>query len=182
MKKEEFMIHLKNENTDPELIAYYDELIFDMIEAGEDEESIINGLNQKKVINSFIYTKNKEKLEKESKGNTTKAAWIVVLLLLSTPVTIPLGISLIVTIISLLAVGLSLFVGGLGIFISGILTTINIMTGSYSIGYILINIGIHLVGLSILSILAMFFIKYTMKLLRVIFVKLFTIGQKKEVK
>jgi len=178
MNKEQFMKQLKIENTDPDLIAYYDELISDMIEQGESEESIIIGLNQKKVINNYIYIKNKEKLDKESKGNATKAVWIVILLLFSSPVLFPLGIVLVVLLITFFIVGLALLGSALAVLISVFYSTITLIAQQGSIGLVLLSIGAHLVALSILVILGTLFIKGFSEGIKKIIVKLFGIGRK----
>ena len=151
MNKEEFLAELKKELNNAKLdskslIAYYDELISERIDAGEKEKDIIKSIGD---IKTLVKTLKLEKALDEAKVKPSVPAGTKVLLailsLFSLPVLLPLLIVFIVLILCLFIVIISLMIAfgsaifGVGAFIFAAIATI--FHSGLGIGILLIVIG-----------------------------------------
>ena len=100
MSKKTFLDKLERE-TDKSVANYYEELISDRVEAGEDEQKVIASYDIRRIAAESRYKESKAELEKLSKDNRRWKTWVVILALFSAPVTIPLGFAFLVVIFSL---------------------------------------------------------------------------------
>lgn len=100
MKKQEFLQELRmslKQFPDAEIkevLSYYEEMIGDKIEQGEEEEAVIEALGSIKVISARIQTDLMDLRLKENKNIVkTSNNFFIVLMLCASPALIPLGIA-----------------------------------------------------------------------------------------
>lgn len=139
-------------------ISYYKEYIDEMnLKEGEDVTATIGQPKDvAKAILSEVKEKhiNEQKEKKSAKGGAT-VIWLVVLGLLSAPVSIPLGIVAIVVIfavaISVISVFLSIVVTVIAMVFAGILALLAIFTAvTFPQGLMCLGIGLTLIGFGVL--------------------------------
>lgn len=164
MNKAEFTEQLKaalkglSEEDLKKSVDYYEEMIDDRMEDGIPEEEAINGLGsideiKNKILKEIpIVNIVKEKI-KPKRG---LAGWEIALLVIGSPVWVPIALSLIITGLSIYMtfwiIILSLYVTDLSLFLSGILGIVAafMQTNGFATGLFLSGIGITLTGVSVL--------------------------------
>ena len=139
-------------------VDYYEEMIDDRMEDGIPEEESVNGLGsideiKDKILKEIPITNIvKEKI----KPKRSLAGWEIALLVIGSPVWVPIVLSLIITGLSIYMtfwiIILSLYVTDLSLFISGILGIVAafMQTNGFATGLFLSGIGITLTGVSVL--------------------------------
>ncbi len=139
-------------------VDYYEEMIDDRMEDGIPEEEAVNGLGsideiKNKILKEIpIVNIVKEKI-KPKRG---LAGWEIALLVIGSPVWVPIVLSLIITGLSIYMtfwiIILSLYVTDLSLFLSGILGIVAafMQTNGFATGLFLSGIGITLTGVSVL--------------------------------
>ena len=139
-------------------VDYYEEMIDDRMEDGIPEEEAVNGLGsideiKDKILKEIPITNIvKEKI----KPKRSLAGWEIALLVIGSPVWVPIVLSLIITGLSIYMtfwiIILSLYVTDLSLFISGILGIVAafMQTNGFATGLFLSGIGITLTGVSVL--------------------------------
>ena len=139
-------------------VDYYEEMIDDRMEDGIPEEEAVNGLGsideiKDKILKEIPITNIvKEKI----KPKRSLAGWEIALLVIGSPVWVPIVLSLIITVLSIYMtfwiIILSLYVTDLSLFLSGILGIVAafMQTNGFATGLFLSGIGITLTGVSVL--------------------------------
>ena len=139
-------------------VDYYEEMIDDRMEDGIPEEEAVNGLGsideiKDKILKEIPITNIvKEKI----KPKRSLAGWEIALLVIGSPVWVPIVLSLIITGLSIYMtfwiIILSLYVTDLLLFLSGILGIVAafMQTNGFATGLFLSGIGITLTGVSVL--------------------------------
>lgn len=139
-------------------VDYYEEMIDDRMEDGIPEEEAVNGLGsideiKDKILKEIPITNIvKEKI----KPKRSLAGWEIALLVIGSPVWVPIVLSLIITGLSIYMtfwiIILSLYVTDLSLFLSGILGIVAafMQTNGFATGLFLSGIGITLTGVSVL--------------------------------
>ena len=139
-------------------VDYYEEMIDDRMEDGIPEEEAVNGLGsideiKDKILKEIPITNIvKEKI----KPKRSLAGWEIALLVIGSPVWVPIMLSLIITGLSIYMtfwiIILSLYVTDLSLFLSGILGIVAafMQTNGFATGLFLSGIGITLTGVSVL--------------------------------
>jgi len=148
MTKKKFLDQLR-QTTDSSVADYYEEVISDRVEAGEDEETVVASYDIKKIAAESRYKESKAELEKLSKENRKWKVWVVVLALFSAPITIPLGIAFIAVIFSLGIAAISIAAVAITAPVWGIIGGIQVMAGGGGAwaGILLISAGLLILGL-----------------------------------
>lgn len=130
-----------------EIISYYQEMMDDKLEHGDDIDEVLDAYEPQAIARQMIpevMTRRKHTVKKASSN-----AWLIVLLLFSTPILIPLG----VVYLSLMIVALSLIISGVAVMISGFGAVVIQIVRSLSMGLafsdMMLSIGIALVALVI---------------------------------
>ncbi|MCL2569780.1 MAG: hypothetical protein FWE16_01065 [Firmicutes bacterium] len=159
MNKEQFLAQLNSETGDNELVRYYDELVSDRIEAGEDENTVVASYDVQKIARSAGFEIAKKELHAETQNRRGGRAWIVILALCSVPITIPLAIAFIAIMISFFAVALGLVGGAIGGLVMGAAAVVEMIIIGESASFILLSLGAYLVALAILWILGVLFVR-----------------------
>ncbi|MCL2756303.1 MAG: DUF1700 domain-containing protein [Firmicutes bacterium] len=181
MTKQKFLDNLKKQTNDDQLVAYYDELISDRIESGEDEKTVMASYDLNRVLREHEYKAMETKLVEVSKSNKRWKIWVVILALFSTPVTIPLGIAFLAVVFSLAITALSLFaagvLGGIALIGGGIQMIIN----GDSAAFVVLNMSAGLVVLGIMGIIGAIFTRLIIRFIRWMCVKLFGRTQKRQI-
>ena len=153
MNKKEFLEKLLEGGGDDALVSYYDELISDRCENGEDETAVVGGYDVRKILRVVEFETAKKELETQTREKKKTKSWIVVLALCSTPVTIPLAIAF-AAIIFALAVSVFAFlvasVAGVFYLIAG---AVEMMIMGDSAAAVLLHFGAGLVALGIVGLL-----------------------------
>ena len=158
MNKKEFLDTLRKELNDDnsDVINYYDELISDRIENGEKEKQVIKSLGN---INNIINVlKIENKVSKQTKKNVVSNTVILmwVLLLMSSPMLLPLIIVIFALIFTFFMVIISLLITfGSLIFtftIAPFAAIASVINGSMTIPMFILLLGISLfmIGISLL--------------------------------
>ena len=101
-----------------EIISYYEEMMDDKLEHGEDIDDVLDEYDPKTIAKRMIpevITRRKHTVQK-AKSN----AWLIILLLFSTPILIPLGI----VYLSFMIVAFSLMISGVAVMGSGFFAVI----------------------------------------------------------
>ena len=179
MNKKEFLKKLKNATNDDAIVSYYDELISDRTENGEDEAAVVSGYDIQKIVKGLEFKTAKEELYR-SKHNKI---WVVVLALCSTPVTIPLAISFVAIVFSLFVVGISLIVAGVAGSVWTIIGVVELIVLGESFAFILLNLAGGLLALGIVGIMGYYGINGIISFYNWLVVKFFKYSRKnKEVK
>ena len=139
-------------------VDYYEEMIDDRMEDGIPEEEAVNGLGsideiKDKILKEIPITNIvKEKI----KPKRSLAGWEIALLVIGSPVWVPIVLSLIITglpiYMTFWIIILSLYVTDLSLFLSGILGIVAafMQTNGFATGLFLSGIGITLTGVSVL--------------------------------
>lgn len=153
--------------------AYYSEMITERVEKGENIEQVLMDYDIKKIVKEITV---ESIIKRDLKTYTSKSNTMfqILLLLLSTPVLIPLG----VIYLSFIIVAFSLLISGFSVFISGFMTLfvylIDILNSSLNI----VNL-IGVLGIIIFSAALIIFISiYLMKLADVLIKLLLHVGKK----
>jgi uncharacterized membrane protein len=186
MKKQEFLKLLKAEaydgNIDAAMINYYDELISDRIEAGEDEEKVVASYDIKKIVRSMEYETAKKELVEQTKEKKGPKGWVVLALLCSAPVTLPIGIAFAGVLFALCATVIVLLVAAIAgiVFVIGSVVELAIMGEAFR--YLLLSFGGGMVALGIVGILGYYGLKWLRALYTWVAVKFFRMRKKGEVK
>ncbi|MCL2846829.1 MAG: DUF1700 domain-containing protein [Firmicutes bacterium] len=175
--KKEFLIRLLDETGDTHLVAYYDELISDRVEAGESESDVIKTLDIKRVVRNSEFETARIDLETETRDKRGGRGWVVLLMLFSAPVTIPLAFALLITLISLFAVAIGMVGGAAGGLVMGGLGIVEMIRISEPIGLILLSSGLYLIGLVIIAVLGVWIGRLLIRLYGWIVVNFFRIGK-----
>ena len=164
MSKTEFIEQLRaalnglSEEDLKKSVDYYEEVIDDRIEDGISEEEAISGLGSIDEIKSRILEDIPiRKIVKEKiKPKRSLAGWEIALLVIGSPVWVPIVLSLIITGLSLYMsfwiIILSLYVTDLSLFLAGILGIVLafMQTNGFATGLFLSGIGVTLTGVSVL--------------------------------
>jgi uncharacterized membrane protein len=164
MSKTEFIEQLRaalnglSEEDLKKSVDYYEEMIDDRIEDGISEEEAISGLGSIDEIKSRILEDIPiRKIVKEKiKPKRSLAGWEIALLVIGSPVWVPIVLSLIITGLSLYMsfwiIILSLYVTDLSLFLAGILGIVLafMQTNGFATGLFLSGIGVTLTGVSVL--------------------------------
>ncbi len=164
MSKTEFIEQLRaalnglSEEDLKKSVDYYEEMIDDRIEDGISEEEAISGLGNIDEIKSRILEDIPiRKIVKEKiKPKRSLAGWEIALLVIGSPVWVPIVLSLIITGLSLYMsfwiIILSLYVTDLSLFLAGILGIVLafMQTNGFATGLFLSGIGVTLTGVSVL--------------------------------
>ena len=180
MTKKEFLEQLLKTTNDNELVAYYDELISDRIEAGEDEIQVINSLDVKKILKTQEFQTAKRELEQTSKTKGRWKFWVVFIILLCNPITFPIALGLLIATIILFAVSFGLFAGALAGLGFGLYSTTMMIIQSEPAGAILVTLGATLITAGILGTIGFGFLVILTKFYKWLLVKLFKKSKKEK--
>ncbi|MDR0462535.1 MAG: hypothetical protein LBG88_04395 [Christensenellaceae bacterium] len=176
MNKEQFLKRIKRESGDEALVAYYDELISDRLDAGETETAVIKVLS---------YEFSKKELEKESTKRGKGKTWIVLGALFVSPWAAPallgLGIAFIAIFLSFNAAAFSLAISAMAGVVWSLIVAFGLM-GTESAGYVLLNVGSVLVASGIVGIIGYFAVKFVLKFNVWLSVKFFGLAKRKKEK
>ena len=175
MTKSDFLLKLVQGTSKDEgerLYQYYNEIIEDRIEAGEDEEAIISSFGDvNKIIQEAEATKKVRDFEEKPKLSTGIKALIAVLLVFCSPIllaiTLPFGLVAFTLVFTLLIIAFTIVVvfialGAAGIVgvVAGIVVIVSSpLTGLFILGQSLILIGLGILGFYIASKFAKVVIK-----------------------
>ncbi len=163
-RKDEWMKELKFEldryfrsEEVTEILSYYEEMIDDRMENGEDIVSILNDYDAKSIAKSMIPNVISRRTGKDEK--MTSNLWMIVLVLFSTPILIPLGVvylSIMISVFSVLISGVAVMLSGFGVVIIQVI-------GGFSTGLALpefmVTIGIALLALVICLLIGYVMVK-----------------------
>ncbi len=198
MNKQEFLINIENrlegvpEEEIKKSLDYFSEMIDDRIEDGMSEEEAVEAIGTvddavKEILESVPLTKI---IKTKAKANGKLRAWEIVLLVLGSPIWVPLLIVFLVLliiwyvviwifVIAFFAIDLALFVAGIAAFVAGFmgLFRTGIVYPLFAMGCGLILIG----GSLMLSIPLVKLAKVTAKLAKIIvlWIKSWFVGRKK---
>lgn len=166
MKKQEFLKELKaslkkfNDNETRDIINYYDEMISDKIEQGNNEEQIIDNLGSIKSISAQIQTDLiNERLVKSKNIKKTSTSFWIILMLCASPALIPLGIAFFAVFVSVFAVIISFVIAFAGSGIGMLIAVIPIGIYAYAdlgIAGVMLSTGILLLLAGLFFIIALF--------------------------
>ncbi len=147
-----------------EIISYYEEMLNDKLDAGESLDRVLSSYDPKQIARSMIPKVVSDRTEKD-KHKTRSNLWLMIIILFSTPLWIPLGIVFLVLVI----VAFSLMFSGGAIIVSGILGSIGRIILLFGEGLafssIVLQTGMWLVVLAILSGLGYILVKWSYKAL-----------------
>ncbi len=150
-----------------EIVSYYEEIINDRIDAGEQLDHILSGYDVK-VIARNSFPQALQRRSDEDKSAVSKNVWNLILFLFSIPVLIPVGILYVVFIVVIFALVVACFavvVSGVVAILSLIiqLTLMNSDLGSSLIvvGFILTAISIAVLLLTLLTKGLWYIVKYS---------------------
>lgn len=134
-----------SENEKEEIISYYEEMIDDRLDQGESIEHILDDYDAKKIAKYMIPEVISKR--KQTEKTTSDNAWLIALLLFSTPILIPLG----VVYLSLMVVAISLIFSGIAVMVSGVGAVIVQVIRGVTLGLafpeLLVSIGVSLLAL-----------------------------------
>lgn len=170
MNKQEFLTHLRGglsrlpEKDREERITFYSEMIDDIVEEGASEDEAVSSLGSvDEVISQIIAEVPLSKIVKENvKPKREMKTWEIGLLLLGSPLWVPLLISVLAVIFSLYIVMWSVIVSVWAVFVSLCACVIGVLTAavlcfafnSTAVGIAVVGVGITLAGLSIFAFFA----------------------------
>jgi len=170
-KKNEWLIELNKElkkyfeeKETSEIIAYYDEMICDKLEHGEDIDDVISQYQVKKIATQMI-----PKIVSGRKLGTSdykSNAKLITIILFSTPILIPLGI----VYLSLMITGLSLVLSGVLIGISAVIGiivySVALIVSNGSFADIILGIGSTFIIFSLLGVIGYYLTKFAWYIVR----------------
>lgn len=170
MKKEEFLIKLKqslksfSKEEIAGVISYYDEIIAERVEQGQDEDQIIKDLGEIKNITKDIQIELLTTRVNKSDNNLHKISntFFIVLMLFASPALLPIGIVLFIAFFTVVIVSASLLITcaaiTLGLIASLIPTIISLSSSPASA---VAAAGVILLGVGISGLLTILFIYVT---------------------
>ncbi|MFU8793519.1 MAG: HAAS signaling domain-containing protein [Acholeplasmataceae bacterium] len=139
-----------------EILAYYEEMILERQDQGEALEDIINSYDVKAIMQHMAphMILKREKTVK----NLSNSAWLILLVLLSTPLLLPLGITFVIL---LLVAVILVFTGGV-IFVSGAISfvafIVSFLVTTVPIENRFVMLGSGLIAVGVLSVVGVLFI------------------------
>ncbi|MFA6801321.1 MAG: DUF1700 domain-containing protein [Acholeplasmataceae bacterium] len=140
-----------------EILTYYEEMVNDKLDEGRDIDEVLSSYEPKKLAKQLIPQVLSKRAVKSK--DTSHNAWLVVLILFSSPILIPLGI----VYISLMIVAASLVISGGAVIIGGAFSVIMYLFQVFTMGLaapeLFVSIGMGLIAFSILSTLGYFMFK-----------------------
>lgn len=154
--KDELSKYFNKEET-AEIINYYDEMIHDKLEDGQDFDDIIKSYDPKQIAKQMIPRVIAER--KTSSLKLDNNAKLIILVLFSTPVLIPLG----ALYVSLMAVASSMVVTGIALVISAvggmIITGLRLLFAGLATPDLLLALGINIIGFALMAIIGYWLLK-----------------------
>jgi uncharacterized membrane protein len=154
--KDELSKYFNKEET-AEIINYYDEMIHDKLEDGQDFDDIIKSYDPKQIAKQMIPRVIAERQTSSLKLDNN--AKLIILVLFSTPVLIPLG----AIYVSLMAVALSMVVTGFALVISAvggmIITGLRLLFAGLDTPDLLLALGINIIGFALMAIIGYWLLK-----------------------
>lgn len=147
-----------------EIISYYEEMIDDRMENGEDIHQILNDYHPKSIAKSMIPEIVSKRTSDDHK--TTRNLWLIVLILFSTPILIPLG----VVYLSIMIAVMSIMISGIAVVFSGFAAVIGQVIRSFALGLampeFMVSVGVSLLALVICLLIGYYMIKVSWWLLQ----------------
>jgi uncharacterized membrane protein len=182
MNKKEFLDELKsslkqfNDKEIEGVINYYDEMINDKMESGENEELIIESLGSIKNIKAQISADliNVRLKENENKTNLVKTSnnfFIILMLFIASPALLPIGIAFFAVFFSLLITMFALVISFAAASISLIIALIPALFVSFQstgIGGVIVSVGAILFLIGFFAILSIICTNIGLKFLNLI--------------
>ncbi|QWB95942.1 DUF1700 domain-containing protein [Mycoplasmatota bacterium] len=154
--KDELSKYFNKEET-AEIINYYDEMIHDKLEDGQDFDDIIKSYDPKQIAKQMIPRVIAERQTSSLKLDNN--AKLIILVLFSTPVLIPLG----ALYVSLMAVASSMVVTGIALVISAvggmIITGLRLLFAGLATPDLLLALGINIIGFALMAIIGYWLLK-----------------------
>lgn len=154
-----------------EIIEYYTEIIQDRLDQGENQETVLASYPIKRIVKDMTG----QIISKRNHDNPrmiSKSTQQLLLILLSTPILIPLAIvylALLIVLGSLMIVGVALFISGIAVFITQTVLLFQVEVAWYqSLGVL----GIALIGIAVMELVAYYLCRlsyFLMKQLIVLF-------------
>jgi len=146
-----------NQEETSEIINYYDEMIHDKLEEGQDFNDIIQSYDPKKIAKSMI--PRVVSARQTSSLKLDNNARLILLILFSTPILIPLG----VVYLSMMIVALSMVVTGVALVVSAIggllITGIRLLLLGLATPDLLLALGINLLGFALMALVGYWLLK-----------------------
>ncbi|MCL2850737.1 MAG: DUF1700 domain-containing protein [Firmicutes bacterium] len=176
MNKKQFLKEL-NKSTNYEITSYYDELISDRIEQGEDETSVVASYDIKKILKESEFKVAKKELETKSKRGGRGLT--VLLVLFSAPITIPLAFAFIIVMLSFLLTSVILIGAPIAGTVYAALSTIESIRINESAEFIILGLGLFLLALAAIGIVGTVLSKYLFRFYKWTLVKFFSMAKRR---
>jgi len=180
--KKEFLEKLDWISGDKELVNYYDELISDRIEAGEEEDTVVASLDVRKILRESEFESAKKELAQKSKSRRGNGAVIVLLALFSAPITIPLAFAFLMVTFAFVITGLALVGGAVAGVVFGVMGIVDSIRIGESAELIILQFGIVLVVMAVLGFIGLMLSKLLVRFYRWMIVRFFMAFRRKEAK
>ena len=148
-----------SEDEATEVIDYYEEMVNDKLDDGEDIDKILNQYEPKKIAKQMVPKVLSKRTGKEK--TMSKNAWLILLVLFSSPILLPLGI----VYVSLMIVAISFIFSGFVIIASAFVTiiayTVKVITLGLALPELLVSFGIGFITFGGLLALGYIFVKFS---------------------